>query len=101
MKTILTIGGQSYLLPDAADAATVLKQLNGAVRLDDATHYGPDEDRYGDGYFRAEVKRTERERVRVELVDADELFSPAEWEKRCKEMDAQIAAKAKGLPKAA
>lgn len=102
MKTLLTIGGQTYLLPDSADAATVLKQLVGAVRVNNRTHYGPGEtteERYGEGYFSAQVAELTRSGVRIELVDNDEVLSQAEWDRRVKAEEERLAGKV--LPKAA
>lgn len=101
MKTLLTIAGNTYLLPTGADAATILKQLSGAVRLKEETHYGPGDatsTRYGDEYFSARVLGDRRESVRVELVDEADVCSQHAWEQRCAASNARIeAAKAKAV----
>lgn len=88
MKTLLTIGGDTYLLPDTADAATILKQLNGAVRTTSETHYGPDNARYdGEHYFHACVKEDVRASIRLELVDDAHVLSRKDWDARCSAAD--------------
>ena len=103
MKVILSIGGYGYRLPATADAAVILKQLAGARRVDHATHYGPDNDRYHEGeYFSGQVVADEMARISVELVDDDALFTKAEWARKESEADMRILERTKpSLPAAA
>lgn len=80
MKTILTICGESLLIPHT-EGSQLLNALKGAVRVHRATCYGPDEHRYDEdwGYAEALVAEGHPARMRVELVPDGEVLNQAEW----------------------
>lgn len=105
MKTLITVGNDTYLLPTTADIAKVIELMRGLRRVQSETIYGgpSDEERWKDecGYRNANVVEARTERLRVEVVDDKDLVERAEWDTLKAATAEKIEAKRKALPKAA
>lgn len=96
MKTLLTIDGATFLLPETADATVLVKQLKNLQRVQDKTHYGPGESndtRYSDelGYFRASVAKPEKASFSIMLVDDGDVVTAEQFQAKCDVEDAKQA----------
>lgn len=95
MKTLLSIGGETYLLPDKKDMAQVLETLKGITPVRSRTLYGPDgENRYSEehGYCNKFVTAENQAKIKVELVLDDEVCTGkqfTELEHRAEQMRPQ------------
>jgi len=95
MKTLLTIGGQQYLIPKTTDLNKLLDLFQGVTRVRSETLYGPDDAKYqSDWYVNKEVMDARQEPVRVEIVHDDDVVTAAEFEavkatheKRCADFE--------------
>jgi hypothetical protein len=83
MKTLLTIGNETYLLPEQKNLAQVLELLKGVQEVKSKTVYGPDGDnRYSEehGYCTKQVLATNQAKIRVELVLDDEVCTVTQFD---------------------
>lgn len=92
MKTLLTIDGATYLLPETADAQVLVKQLKNLQRVRDDVHYGPGESndtRYSEelGYFRHQVAQPAKASIGITLVDDDEVLTKEQFQAKCEIAD--------------
>ncbi len=105
MKTLLTIGDTTYLMPDNTDPAKVLSLFAGMKATEDRHEWGPDEARYNDDLRLNKRVQSERaSRVRVELVNDDDVVTEKEWKELAADRAKREAAwrtKRGDLPKAA
>lgn len=104
MKTILSINGESYLIPKTTDPAKVLELLSGARKLRSEAHYGSEEHKYEEehGYFDRKVAAEHPAKMSVELVLDDEVCTRQEFEALCAAADTREAQRGKTvLPQAA
>jgi len=94
MKTILTIGGDRYLLPKQADVSKILDLLQGVTEVKSKRTYGPDGSlRYDDRFHMEREVLSERPtKFRVELVHDDDICTSAEFAKLESEIQERIAA---------
>ena len=80
MKAILTIGGESFLIPKTTDLNKILELFQGARTVRNESIYGPDKARYEEPFYVNRTVAAAREaKVRVELLHDDEVVSHAEW----------------------
>ncbi len=85
MKTLLTIGHSTMLLPQNTDPAAILKLLVGAKVVDDKTHYTRETATHRVGrHIHAQVIEESRHaaRIAVACVADDEVCTEAEWQER-------------------
>jgi hypothetical protein len=94
MKTILSIGGDRYLIPRPADVSKILDLLQGVTEVRNRTIYGPEGKlQYDDQFYtNREVLDDRPARFRVELVHDDEVCTGAEFAALEAETKARIAA---------
>lgn len=82
MKTLLTIGGEAYLLPEQKNLAIVLETLKGITAVKQRTIYGPDgEHRYDEecGFLHAQVLDKNQSKIGVSIVLDDEVLTAAQF----------------------
>lgn len=81
MKAILTIGGESYLIPKTTDLNKILDLFQGVTRVRGENLWGPDDARYTDGFsISREVLDVQQSKIRVELVLDEDVCSAGEWQ---------------------
>lgn len=105
MKALLTINGDSYLIPKTTDLNKIIDLFQGVQRVRQKDLWGPDSARYEDGlHVSREVLADAPERVRVELVPDGDVVSRAEWDaleaahaKRVAEFNAKQVTPAKNI----
>lgn len=106
MKTLITIGGDQYLIPKTTDLNKILDLFQGITRVRNEALHGPDSARYQSEWYQSkEVLDARPEKVRVELVHDDDVVTQAEFaaikeahEKKVAEFE---ATQSKTLPVAA
>lgn len=98
METILTIGGDSYLLPKSEDVSKVLEMLQGVTKVRNKTIYGPDGELcYDEQFYRtAEVLEPRPLQFRVELLHDNNVMS----QKAFAELEAETKKRIAALPPA-
>lgn len=99
MKTLLTIGHNTLLLPANTDPSAILKLLVGAKIVRHESRYTKETKEHRSGrYVSAEViDEQSRERISVECVPDDDVCTLAEFNERFAAEEA-LAAKETDLP---
>ena len=82
MKTLLTVGGSTMLLPQNTDPAAILKLLVGAKVVRSQSHFTKETKEHRSGrYSHAQVIQEGRgERIAVECVPDEDVCTPSEWQ---------------------
>ena len=85
MKTLLTVGSNTLLLPANTDPAAVLKLLVGAKVVHSESHLTNATKQHRSGrYIHAEVVQEGRgERISVSCVPDDAVVTKDEWQSLC------------------
>lgn len=99
MKTLLTVGSSTLLLPANTDPAAVLKLLVGAKVVRSESHFTKETKQHRSGrYLHAEVVQEGRgERISVSCVPDADVCTPNEWQELC-DAENLLAAKENALP---
>jgi hypothetical protein len=82
MKTILTLNGNSFLIPNTKDITKLLEAFQGCTAVQSQTLYGPEGPaRYDSAFYVSKyVQEVRPQPIRVEVVHDEEVVSWAEWE---------------------
>ena len=99
MKTLLTVGNDTLLLPANTDPAAVLKLMVGAKVVRSESHFTKETKQHRSGrYIHAEVVQEGRgERISVSCVPDDAVVTKDEWQALC-DAENLIAEKEEPLP---
>lgn len=104
MKTTLSIGRTTLLLPKNTNPSQLLEMLVGAQVVDAKSYYGPRGEFNADLYVSKQVIEREQERISVSCVPDADIVTPAEWDSLRAATDAKAAElqnQNQTLPKAA
>lgn len=91
MKTLLTIGGNTLLLPQNSDPAAILKLLVGAQAGRHDCHFTKETQEHRNGIYLSAyvIPKVGTERLAVECVPDDEVCTEAEWQARIEAANAR------------
>lgn len=103
MKTILTIGGDRFLIPKSTDVSKLLDLFQGSTEVRNKTIYGPEgELQYDRKFYQSkDVVEDRPTKFRVEIVHDDDVCTEKEFADLEAETEKRIAALPKAEPEAA
>lgn len=91
MKTLLSIGRTTLLLPKNTNPSQLLEMLVGAQVLDDKTYYGPSGEYVSGLYVTKQVIQHEQERISVSCVPDDDVLTAVAWDELRAAVDVKAA----------
>ncbi|MEI6076732.1 MAG: hypothetical protein WCS94_14210 [Verrucomicrobiota bacterium] len=93
MKTILTIGSDSYLVPQTTDLNKILDLFQGMKCVRNESLYGPDKARYEEPYYINRMVTEDHDtEVSVALIHDSKVVSRRSWNLTVEEHNAACAA---------